>query len=233
MMVLAGSNIIGDAEVHDDVRPTESQCAIKPGDKALFAQHHSEIDDAFTLLEVLDASEYAVPFPDWETRLMGSYVLCFWLSDDDQTGDIGWFHRTMLIQITDEQHAEVRGWIENKKFPEIRPDWIVETYESFTRSVSRQDPNRIPDVAECEKCKSTDMFVVIKHKTMVWAMAGHFDSLDDRNDVYVPMSEGQHECETVSSVLCRTCQHEKVLADGQLSIARSSNIVGLLKNHHT
>lgn len=141
-------------------RPGETQNAIQVGDLALTFTTPTLKDSAGDpiLLQVLDASEHADEFPDWEERFkLNDYVLCQATAPVDEAGVqqnyMGWFARINLLPITQEQAAEVSEWLKSGEKPDSVA-WLVKTLRQCLREIDTVNDNFLPDPKRCEKCGS-------------------------------------------------------------------------------
>lgn len=230
-MILATSDIMADTMVTDDLKPLSSQYELKVGCKAIMAGTNSTLDGDLTVLEVVDPENFAGNYPNWEERLMKSYLLCRWQSESDPEGGFGWFSRVKLIEVTDEHHAEVLSWIEKQERPDNAPDWLVETYDNYTRSLSEIAPTKVPKLAHCGVCESAKVVVVVKHIATFSSPAGEIQS-ENGTTAFVPIGEMSHDCESSGHLHCTECGSTRQMEQGELLISKDSDIARALGSTH-
>lgn len=209
-------NLLADIGETDDLRPSPSQYALAPGDKAVMAGSNSPMDNQLTALEVLDASEHAERWPDWEERLQKSYLLCSWVSNRVQIEEIGWFSRVKLIQLTNDQHQELSTWISDGNLPDEVPDWMREVYKDYTEHIHAASPNLIPRNAICGNCGGDRVLLQLHHHSQFTAPAGVL--VEDGKEYTVHMGEGKTECTTSGRLHCSECHSSRELEEDEIRI---------------
>lgn len=214
-VVLAKSNLIAEGLAIDEtVKPFPAQYAMGPGDVALVSGNNSMIDHDFTCVRLLEPEEHKDAFPDWETRLQNSYVLCRWNSAEEPDGDIGWFSRVKLIQISLEHYTQIIAWLSDKEngLPDHPPEWLQEYYNEYTDALARSSPGMMPTRVSCAKCGGRDVELHAIHSTRIAASAG--EVVTNGKTTYVPLSP-ETECETEAHLHCRTCNARGDLSDDE------------------
>jgi hypothetical protein len=166
-LLLASNDMIGDlTTVEDEVRPTESQYAIQVGDNVLIASTSAHIDHDLGFGVVVDPLEYQALFPDYEDRLLRSFLLIKWRSRDDNLGDLGWFSRVKLIPISEDQGEQANGWFETG-FPEEPDAWVRDSYTALTQELATFNEG-VPSPVICPGCGSNNTVLrAIKTNQMV------------------------------------------------------------------
>jgi hypothetical protein len=173
------------------------------------------VEQDFTLLKLLDPEEHKDAFPNWEERLQRSYVLCEWLSNDDPEGDIGWFSRVKLVEITEEQYAEVKTWIREDALPDEPPDWLDEAYALYTERLSKMAPDDVTVNVLCGECGSRKVEIHIYHAIRKAAPAGQVEK--DGKTVFLPMGHrGSSDCVAQIHLHCQDCNARRDLDDDEI-----------------
>lgn len=215
-MMLEGLNLLGQTQDIDDYKPLSNQYAIKVGDHVIAAGTSAGIDNTFTIGIVLDPEEYKTKFPDWEERLMKSYLLVQWHARDDAIGDIGWFSRVKLIPVDEDHYLEILGYMENQNWPETYPEWLLETYEGYTDALHEQQPLHIPKRAYCKLCGSRDTEIHASRRVVVAVKAGEVEFKGEPR--YVGISPVQHDCYYDAHIHCNSCNGRGEMEDYEWAI---------------
>lgn len=142
--------------IADQVRPTPEQLRAQPGDLALLAASNAVINIEMSIAILLDPAEYAETFPDWEDRLMRSWVLARWTTSDGQDTDVGWFERARLIPLDQAQYDELLALLPQLDTEEdtdaLIPDWVKVKYRGLMEAMHASDPDKVATPVICGKC---------------------------------------------------------------------------------
>jgi len=212
-LALAQSGLVADAkDLDENLKPSPDQYAIKPGDVAMLAGSTAKVDQDFTVVKILDASEFAGTYPDWETRLQNSYVLCQWNSASDPEGDIGWISRVKLVEIEQEQYDQIRVWIDSEDGPPDQvPSWVTEAYNRYIERLSDTTPGAIPKPATCGLCGSRNVEIHAVHMVTLSATAGVLTK--DGKTTYTIIGSDERSCEHAAHLHCNDCNAHGTLSD--------------------
>ena len=203
MMALARSHFRTN-ETEPDLKPAQEQFGLRPGDVCLMAGTHSDVDDDFTVVKLLDPTLYVDQFPDWQYRVeMGDVVLGLWHSHKDGEGNIGWFKRVKLVPIEQDQYEQVVGWLSKGELPEDPPAWVNQAYNRYNGLLAGASPGLVPTASKCPKCGEQELRIKIKHTTEVVVRAGDLEI--DGKSGYVALSEPDRDCSTKASIYCESC----------------------------
>lgn len=225
-MLLGQSQFVGPSEqLEDTLEPIPAQYEIGPGNKCLAATANTMLEEDFTVLEVLEPDSRPDLFEDWEQRAGGlakggSHVLAQWFSVDHPEGDIGWFPRTKLIQITEESFAAANTW-RTEGFPEHPPKWIEEAFTSYTDAVSHMAPETIPVLVTCgnPNCESREVDLHITGRKHYSGRAGQVTK--DGKTIYIPLNEPEAGLTWRAHLVCNGCKSTKVLEEKEWELPPS------------
>lgn len=204
-LMLLGMDVVGANKKFDEnTRPTNEQYAVKIGDRVILAKTNSKMDSDIVFGVVLDPAEHADDYPDYEDRLLRSYMLVRWRSTEDIKGDNGWFARVRLIPITDDADwTEVDTWFLTESFPEKFPDWMQERYLSLTESLGEINEN-VPKLVRCPGCQGPNVILKAVHTCYITGKAGLITEEDGR-ELYIIFGEGQEENNVEHRLICEDC----------------------------
>ena len=157
------------------LQPSLVQYEMQPGQQAVMVTTDCELEDDFTLLLLLDPSEYAARFPDWQARVNRHYRLCQWRSYEDPEGGVGWFQLGKIIPLKgQEQYDElVRLAVE----PETRaqgevPDWLSAIYGDYLEALSQVDPDQVFVPVVCGECSGKNVQLHVRRLSLGTGMVG-------------------------------------------------------------
>ena len=228
-MLLEKSNVVDAVKATDNLRPTSQQYAMGPGDLAIMAGSHSQIDGDLTLLKILDPEEYKDRFPDYENRLVNSYVLCEWIEvSDGSRRNLGWFSRVKLIKITEEQYQTVLDWFENE-IPNEMPTWLQERFMEYTTELNAISPDAVPKMITCGNCQSPKVLIQITQHIDLHCPAGEL--LKDGETKIVPMGSVHSNSELKVRLFCTECNSYRDVEEGELICDSDSPFAQVLKRH--
>ena len=225
-MLLDQSRFTGPSEqLEEAMEPLPAQYAIGPGDKCLTATANTMLEEDFTVLEVLEPDSRPDLYEDWEDRAGGlarggSHVLAKWFSVDHPEGDIGWFPRVKLIQISDESYAEAINW-QAEGFPERPPQWIEDAFTTYTDAVAPMAPETIPVLVTCPNpdCGSREVQLHITGRKHFVGRAGQVTR--NGKTVYLPVNEPDGSLLWRAHLLCTECKSSKVLENEEWDLPPS------------
>lgn len=215
MIALAKSNIVGDTETIDrELKPTDQQFALKPGDHAVTIATNSIVDQDFVCIEILDPEQHKEEFPDWEHRLQNSYVLCRWFSAKDVHGGIGWYTRVKLVPITDEQYADVeQRRDQDEGFADEPPDWLYDAYDNYMDALHQREPSKVPAPVSCPHCQSRNTELNITYSVSLSAKAGML--IKNGKEKYVQVTDIEKEESLDAHLFCGDCRAKADLDESE------------------
>lgn len=200
--------------VAEQVMPSEAQLALKPGD---FVTVMGSQDDPVSnsehgiLGEVLDPAEYASTFPDWEDRILNSYMLLNWRETGMETPELGWFARARLILVPTGHEKDFEEYFLDTGleggFP---PGWLVEMYVEMVKGISKSNKNFLPPMMHCPKCDSQRVYMHTKRSKEQITFVGQItDDWENKADlatgVYAVSSFADRET-TSAELHCTSCE---------------------------
>jgi hypothetical protein len=210
-VILAKSNLVGERELDEKLKPFRAQYDLGPGDTAILSTAESLIDKDFTAVKVLTPEDHAAEFPDWEERLQNSYVLCRWNSEQDPEGDIGWFARVKLIQVAEEHYNLTQLWVAEKNFPESPPAWLAEYHNAYADNLNEVSPGAVPVTPTCPECGSRDVQI---HAMHIHRMAGQVgEVVKDGQTKYIVRHDPTTDSTTEAHLHCMGCNARGDLDD--------------------
>lgn len=138
------------------VKPVSRQFNLKPGDYAVAMTSDSIVDKELAIMQLVEAEDYKGVYPDFEERLMKSYVLGNWKGAMDPQTTLGWFARCRLLPISPEQYEELDKGIEAGEVLNKFPEWFLEEFQKLQDELAKEQPDSIYVAATCGKCGSRD-----------------------------------------------------------------------------
>lgn len=153
MKLVFGDDFALTGETTDhSVKPIPRQFALQPGDYAAAMTSESIVDRELSIMQLVDAEEHKDKFPDYDHRLMRSYVLADWKGAHDPNKSLGWFARSRLIPLTSDEYVEMDAAIENKSILNDAPDWFIERFREITDELAQGQPDLVFTRATCGRC---------------------------------------------------------------------------------
>jgi len=220
-MLLESQSFVGGAgDIEDEIMPIEAQLAFGPGDGAMMAGADTALERDFTIIQAVDPAENAETYPDWEERVLKSFVLCNIFSRMDPEMHLGWVSRIKVMPITSEHYQEALGWLESG-FPDGIPDWAGDYYQKYTDQLSDQAPDTIPRVLTCPHCGGRVINLVVRRRLEWEARAGMIKI--NGVDTVVPTSEPDMESKHTAVVTCQDCKAYADLGDEEWQLPGISN----------
>ena len=220
-LLLDQSSFVGSSEmVEEEIMPLDEQLNFGVGDVAIAATANTMLERDFVVVKMLDAEKYAKTFPDWEERLLSSFVLCKYFSRNDPQDSIGWFSRLKLLPITAYRYREARTWLK-KGFPTEIPDWAYEVFQAFADRLSVNAPEVIPKSVTCPHCGSRQVGLKVVRRVTYTGRAGVL-RIDDVEH-YVPLNDPEEDSTHSATLICSNCRAEAILSDGEWQLPGISN----------
>lgn len=195
----------------DVINPAVEQYNLGPNDLCVIAEGDVEAADEqmFDLVELLDPAEFAGEFPDWEERVMNSYVLGNWYGEENEEGQLGWFPRVKLMKIDQDQW--IKFWQHN--FGGVRLDipsgWITQRFSELVIGLADANPDLdFPRPIQCMECGGLTVFIELRTTRMVRSQAGAFHGQTDKdpNHLY-GISNVNDDRDAVWHLWCCSCDY--------------------------
>lgn len=203
---------IASADVEQELMPLDAQLFFGPGDVAMMAASDTMLDSDFTLIQAVDPAQFAETYPDWEERLLNSYVLCNIFSRDDPIMHLGWVSRVKVLPISSEHYEEALTWLE-KGFPMEAPDWTLEYFRQYTDALSERAPGLVPKAVTCIHCESREVELIVKRNLTYTSRAGVI--LIEGVERHIPLSEVQEASTHTAQLHCTNCHASADLSDDE------------------
>lgn len=211
------NKLLGETPRHevtaDIVNPNQEQYNLGPGDQCLVILGQNEepraVDDTtYTLVQILDPEEFTEEFPDWETRLMNSYVLGMWYGAGNDLGELGWFGRVNLMKINGWQWAATEAHNTGKKELLMPCPWLIRRYGETIEGLRIANPElEMPSPICCGHCSSPSVLMKYRQTQETIGIVGAYPvSLQgkDPNDFYL-LSENSVRDERAAQLMCLDC----------------------------
>lgn len=220
VMMFQNSSFAGEAEnVENEIMPLESQLTMTPGTHCLVATASSQLEQDFVVATMLDAQAHSQAFPDWEERLLRSYVLCDYWSEEDRTTNIGWFSRVKLMPISDEHYESMEDW--RTAWPDTPPSWVVDYLRDYTDQLSRRAPEWVPHAVTCPVCTGRDVSLRVFRQITFHAVAGQI--IHDDETKFIPLTEPTIDSSHIARLICGDCGSTADLEDEEWVLPGYSN----------
>lgn len=213
--LLRSSNVLGHHLVVEELKPTPKQYALGPGDSAIVASTESEIDEDFTIVTILDPEEHKEQYPEYETQLMNSFVLCAWQSHFHPEIETGWFARMKLIKISGEQYEELAKQVESSDYADGPPNWVHELYSEFMSELASASPGKVPTTVSCGICNSSNVELHASYMTRLAARIGVFEKEGDT--YYAPLNRPTTNEVVTAHLHCNECEAEAELSEDEMA----------------
>lgn len=205
---------------HDDeIRPSSLQLAIGPGDLVAITHSTEPADAEFMIAQVLTPEEHADTFPDWEDRLLKSFLLVKWFSKNNKGGSLGWVARAKLVQVDQPEYEEMMNWIQSDmvSLDEGPPPWLVARYNESLAAMAKVNPDHIAEPIRCPKCGSYAVLITLVHeqiRTMAMGLKpdDHGKGVHEVESLYVVAPYGKSQNFT-TKLRCYDCNLDDVLPD--------------------
>ena len=225
-LVFNNTSFVGPAEeVENEVTPLDSQLNLQPGDHAIAATANTPLERDWIICTVIDPEAHAEIFPDWEERLLNSFVLCEYDSMEDPSPEarIGWFSRVKLVPISEEGFARTREWLPDKwpDLAKLPPDWIVEHFDEFSDALSERAPKRVPTAVKCFNCGGRQVHLEVSRRMEYSVRCGRI-TRDDK-EMLVSMADVEVKDNHVAKLHCLDCDSYADLKDEEWQLPGYSN----------
>jgi len=220
-LMLESNSFLGVSEVvEDEIMPLDEQLNFDVGDAAILATANTMLERDFVILRMIDAEKHAKTFPDWEERLLNSFVLCKYFSRNDPEESIGWFSRLKVVPISNYRYREARTWMK-KEFPSEIPDWAFKAFQDLADRLSVNAPAIIPKAVTCPNCGDRNVGLKVVRRVTYAGRAGVLKINDVEH--YVPLSDPTEEANHTAMLVCQECHSEATLADDEWQLPGISN----------
>lgn len=212
----------------ENLMPSDRQLSLKPGDRCVQSdglKSGNTQGAPLTICELLDPEQHTEDFPDWETRMLNSYVLCrYWtnmeLTHEFDVPEIGWFSRVHLIKVPENyMWEELRGYVIHNEVPVIPPAWLCQMLVSNAVEIGRVNGDFIPSPTRCPECGSTAVMLSIHQSMTDLFYIGHRDPEHYEHDTNV-FTYGQYSrlYSNKKTLLCMACEYAEDLDDSGKSV---------------
>ena len=220
-MLLESNSFVGAGPtVEHEIMPVDSQLNFGPGDVALLAGANTPLEHDFAVLQAMDPEQHAEMFPDWEERMLNSYVLCTRFASSDPELSLGWFSRVKILPISQEHYTEALTWLEHG-FPEPLPDWCEDYHRALTDELAQVAPEVVPKAATCPGCGSRNVALIVRRRLKYQAKAGVI--MHDGHQLWVPITEVEDESSHTAKLVCTECKSNADLGDDEWQLPGISN----------
>jgi len=220
-MLLNHASFVGAAEmVENTIMPIPAQLDFGPGDHAILAMANTPLENDFVILRGADPEKHAETFPDWEERVLNSYVLCQYFSRTDPEFKLGWFSRLKVMPITEYRYREARKWRKGD-WPEEVPDWAEAYFLRYTDQLSQAAPEVVPHVVSCPACGGRNIAIVVLRHIEFMARAGTV--VIDGVEKYVPVTTVDETDTHQAQLRCLDCHTPADLTDDEWALPGISN----------
>ena len=220
-LLLEQNSFLGQSEeVENTIMPISAQLNFGPGDAAILASANTPLERDFVVAKCLDPEEHAETYPDWEERLLNSFVLCELFSMNDPEFHLGWVSRLKVLPIPKYRYKECRRWVKNG-FPEDMPDWATQHYLKFTDALAENAPATVPRSTECPNCKSHEIEIIVTRRIEYRGRVGRL--LIDGREVYVPVVDPDVDANHNARLHCTNCHSSADLSDDEWQLPGHSN----------
>jgi hypothetical protein len=197
----------------EDVMPSKEQLDLKPGDLCAIT-HGEDITNEFTVAEIASPEDYAETFPDWETRLLKSYLLVIWRSKSNPVGSPGWVPRTRLIKFSRREYEIMLGWMHGDDRGDDAPFWLKRRYNEALVGIAAANPDKVPMPISCPECGSVVVIIrLIRNQVEDYCM-GRFPESVGVTGLH-PVTTYNRRRSGEARLICEECGHEEVLSDDE------------------
>ena len=219
-VMLREMDTTGMANDHKVLHPSLEQYEMQPGQRAAMVTTDCALDEDFTLLTLLDPSEYAIQYPDWEARVGRDYRLCAWRSALDKEGTIGWFQLGRIIPLdTEEHYAELLQTAILDPDDQGAPQWLNDIYGDYLEGLQQVDPDQVYAPVECNQCQSKNVELHVKKTIVGTGMVGSKEKIMPNGDRIMEFGviRAPHVAEHVEAHLhCNDCEYRGNFNDAEI-----------------
>lgn len=220
-MLLNNNSFLGASEsVEDTIMPLDEQLNFGPGDAAILASANTGLEQDFAVVRGVDPEQHAETWPDWEERLLKSFVLCEIFSRSDPDISLGWINRVKLLPIKAYRYKDLRRWRKNG-FPDDMPEWIMACYRKYTDALSERAPNVVPRAVTCPKCGKRNVELVVTRRLEYRGRAGLMQRGEGERNV--PITDPELTSTHVAILRCQDCKATADLTDDEWELPNISN----------
>lgn len=189
--------------VENEIMPLPEQLAFGIGDCGMLAGANTPLERDFAMVQGLNPEECAETYPDWEERLLKSYVLVTKFSKQDPELSMAWVSRVKVLPISAEHYAEALTWLE-ESWPDEAPDWTEEYHQRYTDALALRAPEVVPHRASCPYCQSRHITLEVVRKLTYTAHAGVITI--DGKEKFVPSSDTTDASTHIARLRCADCK---------------------------
>jgi hypothetical protein len=210
-LLLETNTFLGQAEmVENTIMPLDNQLTFGVDDCAILAGSNIPLERDFVLVRGLDPEKHAEAFPDWEDRMLNSYVLCEIFSRADPDISIGWISRLKLMRIPKYRYKEARRWMKDG-FPDQLPDWAGVAYRKYTDALAERAPEVVPLQVTCPNCHRREVELLVVRRIEYRVNAGQVKVGEGQR--YVPLHPPEEKDSHTARLHCRKCDSTAELTD--------------------
>jgi len=204
-------------EHEDEIHPAEEQLNYGPGDLVAVSQgpDQQRIGRTLEMGVIVDPAEHAETYPDWEDRLMKSYMLLNYYTVGEDDGNLyGWFPRSTLIKFEKEHWDQMLVWLKSGNVNnEAPPSWMICRHHEVMNGLAEKNPDKRFPLVSCPTCDGLGV-VITMTRTEKDAMVFGYDPNEEGSNVY-PWKPGlykvaqiSHEEDIVGHWKCHRCGAE-------------------------
>lgn len=202
----------------DEVMPSKEQLGLVPGDYVAITHSEQPSDSEFMIAEVINPELHAEEFPDWEDRLLASYLFVKWYSRGNLEGLLGWVPRAKLVLCSESQFQTMTSWIKGEEtLGDNPPDWLVVLYNNALAGLADANPEGMPYPVKCPDCGGFGVLVKLtKTATEHYAMGTGHEVRDEewkKENHWHVVTPYHKDYKTVADLLCKECGYETRLPD--------------------
>jgi len=220
-LLLDHNSFLGEAEsVENEIMPLDEQLNFTTGDVAILAAANTGLEQDFAVVRAVDAEQHAETWPDWEERLLKSFVLCEIFSRSDPEISLGWVNRIKLLPIKQYRYKELKSW-RKKGFPDDPPEWIMKYYRKYTDALSERAPNVVPRAVTCPHCGKRNVELVVTRRLEYKGRAGLMKL--PAGERHVPITDPDVTSSHVAILRCSDCKATADLTDDEWELPNISN----------
>jgi len=220
-MLLESNSFVGMApDVENEIMPIDAQLNFGPGDVAMLAGANTPLESDFAIVQAIDPEQKAETYPDWEERLLNSYVLCSKFSKNDPEVSIGWFSRVKILPISHQHYEEALGWLVNG-FPDEVPSWCETYHHRYVDQLAQHAPEIVPRGVVCPYCESRDVALIVQRRLEYTSKAGTV--LHDGKNLFVPINQVEESSTHTATLRCKNCKAYADLGDEEWNLPGISN----------
>jgi len=206
--MISRSMLTGNAHdaVAEQVRPSQEQFDLGPGDFVSVSNSEDGGGSVICAARLLDPNEYAEDFPDWEERVLNSFVLGTWYTPDQLQGELGWFARSKLVKLSPAQFSEFFEWIKNGEVPNPVPAWIAQRYNEVVIGLNEANEDFMPNPLKCGGCGSLAQVLDVSYSHRSLHSVGRFRDKEGKDpNAYYAASQHSETEKRETLLRCLNC----------------------------